>query len=68
MMIDPSKNCPCISCKTRTATCHGICPLYAKYRKQVVAYNKHVKAIKRQQNGGFSWDNPKGLLYRKKNW
>ena len=68
MIQDPSKSCPCIDCKTRTSNCHGICPLYAKYRKQVTAYNKQVKLIQKNMGGRVMWDQAKGYIYKKRGW
>ena len=65
-MNDPNKNCPCIDCKTRTPTCHGICPSYAKYRRDIAKYNTHVKRIQRQQGYNLDWNNPKGYIYKRR--
>lgn len=68
MIQDPSKNNACIDCKTRTPNCHSICPSYAKYRRQIKAYNKQVRKMQREAGMGLNWDNPKGLLHRKRGW
>ena len=68
MIIDPSKNCPCIDCKTRSPVCHGICPLYAKYRKDVATYNTHVKRMQKQMGGRVMWNQTKGYIYKKRGW
>ena len=68
MIQDPSKNCCCISCKTRTATCHGICPSYAKYRREIARYNTQVKRIQKDMGCGIKWNDSKGYIYKKRGW
>lgn len=67
-MEDPSKRCPCISCKTRTPVCHGMCNLYAKWRKEMTAYNIEVKKIQKQVGGRVLWNQTKGYIYKKRGW
>ena len=65
-MNNPSEKCCCIDCKTRTPTCHGICPLYKKWKQEMTAYNIKVKQIQKQQGFGLDWNNPKGYIYKRR--
>lgn len=41
---------PCIDCKTRTPTCHGVCPSYKEWR---IKWEKQAKIIKKRENANL---------------
>lgn len=46
---------PCINCKTRTPTCHGICNLYQRWSREQKKHSRQVKFMKKQHKGvGFN--------------
>lgn len=44
------KPAPCKECKTRRVSCHSICPLYKKWRKE---YEALAKIRKKRENFVF---------------
>lgn len=65
-MIDPREMCPCKECKTRSVQCHSICPSYAKWKKLMDAYSKHVKQMQCKTGFGIDFNNPKGYIYSRR--
>ena len=49
-------NMPCYQCKTRTATCHGICNAYQKWTREQKIYQRKVKLERKKKGMGIQWN------------
>ena len=50
--------CPCKDCRTRTITCHSICPSYQKWVRLQKIHSKQVKFMKKRAGYGVRWQDP----------
>lgn len=56
-------DCPCKDCKTRTAVCHGVCPLYKKWSCLQRKQNMKIRAMQKDAGFGIPWNQLRGNIY-----